>query len=160
MEKSQNLAASGEACIDFLEYLFPRLFPNCTGLEKTTTSGMRQGGRGSYPNIKSALDQLKRQTSPLVCQTHPHLGVHEQPMVQIDNSLLNATRSAIDLLSLLPSAPLQSVDAQQVPIFRLHYMLLGLVSPDPAELDEIGRISNGGGYCCRGLACDVGQSIV
>lgn len=110
--------------------------------------------QGTHPDVESALEQLKGQASLLVRQAHPDLRVHQQTVVQVGDALLDAPRPAVDLCALLALAPLQAVDAEQEAILGLHDVLLGLVAPDAAELDKVGRVADRGGYgCARARAC-------
>lgn len=99
----------------------------------------------THPNIKSPFHKLEWQASLLIRQTDPDLGIHEQAVVQIDNSLLGAIGPAVDFQVLLASSPLQAVQAEQKAILCLDYMLFCFVSPELTELNEVGRIAHGGG---------------
>jgi hypothetical protein len=70
----------GEQWTDFLEYLLPRLFPNCNVNFVSGVSGYTTGNT-TYPNIKAALNEHKRQAPLLVRETDPNLAVHQQTMV-------------------------------------------------------------------------------
>jgi hypothetical protein len=63
-------------------------------------------------------------------------------MVQVRHALLDAGATRVDLLSLLPLAPLQAVDAEKIAIGSLDYMFFGFVAPELAKLYEIGRIAD------------------
>lgn len=81
-----------------------------------------------YPDIETSLNQGKRKTSFLVGQTHPHLTVHEQTMMQVDDPLLDTIFTTIHLLILLAPFPTKSVQAQEIPIPSLYYMLFSVVA--------------------------------
>ena len=99
----------------------------------------------THPDVKPPFHKLKGQASLLVRQADPDLGVHQQAVMQIRNALLGALRAAVDFGALLALSPLQAVQAQQEPILCLDYVLFGFVSPESAQLDEIGGIAHRGG---------------
>jgi hypothetical protein len=66
-------------------------------------------------------------------------------VVHIDDPLLGALGSAVDLEALLASSPLQAVQAEQEAILCLNYVLFCFVSPQSTELDKVGRIAHGRG---------------
>lgn len=67
--------------MDFFEYLFPRLLPNCVG----HVSAIRSSSHSleAYPDIITLLDEYKWQASLLIRQTNPNFTVHQKPMMQI-----------------------------------------------------------------------------
>lgn len=99
-------------------------------------------GPSTHPDIETALDQLKWETTLLVRQADPDLGVHEESVVEIHDPLLDAPRSAVDLLPLLSLPPLQPVHAQEVTIFGLHDVLLCFKPPESAELNKVRRLTD------------------
>lgn len=99
----------------------------------------------TYPDVKASFYKLKWQASLLIRQTDPDLRIHQQAVVQVSNALLGAVPAAVDSLALFSSSPLQTVQAQQIPILCLNYVFFCFVSPQLAHLNEIGRIAHGSG---------------
>jgi hypothetical protein len=58
----------------------------------------------TYPNIVSLFHQFEGQAPRFIRQAYPHLTIHKQPMVHINNRLPYAVFPIINLL-LLPSPP-------------------------------------------------------
>lgn len=130
--------------MDFLEYLLPRLFPNCE-CKRFVCDGASAIGYVTYPDIKPLLDQDKRQGPLLVRQANPHLAVHQQAMVQVYHPLLEALGPGIDPGVLFSLFPCQPVQAKEVSVLCLYYMFFGRVAKRGAEVDEVGGISDRGG---------------
>lgn len=59
----------------------------------------------THPDVKAFLDQDEWETPLGVRERHPHLAVHQQAMVQVDDSLLQAVAAIVDFLTLLPLLP-------------------------------------------------------
>lgn len=110
----------------------------------------------SYPNVETLVYQDKRQGPLGVGEADPDLAVHQKPMVQVDDSLLDAARTRIDLCVLLAALPGEAVQPQEIAVGGLDDMLLSRVTEQFAELDEIGRVPYGGGYACAGRAWSAG----
>jgi hypothetical protein len=98
----------------------------------------------TYPDIKPLLDQDEGQGPLLVGQADPHLAVHQQAMVQVDDTLLDALRAGVDLGVLLAPFPCEPVQAKQVSILGLDHMFLGRVAKGGAEVDKVGGVSDRG----------------
>lgn len=66
----------------------------------------------AYPDIKTLLDQYKRQRPLSLGQADPHLAVHEETMMQVDNALLSAVwPRCVDLGVLIVALPSQAMQA-------------------------------------------------
>lgn len=104
--------------------------------------------RNTDPDIIALLDEHKRKTSLLIGQADPNLGVHEQPMVKVQDLLHQTSRSAVDLLFLLALLPCQPVQTEQVSILGLEDMLLSFISVQAAKIHKVGGVSHGGGDGC------------
>jgi hypothetical protein len=65
----------------------------------------------THPNIISLIHKLERQASLLICQAYPHLTVHEQAMVHVDNVLPYTLLPIIDFLVLFSLSPSQTMQA-------------------------------------------------
>lgn len=82
MEKFQKSRDDGLVCTDFLEYLFPRLFPSCHGVLAKYHNFWRAGGlKIAYPNVEALFHQNKWQRLLGVSETNPHFAVHQKPMM-------------------------------------------------------------------------------
>lgn len=64
-------------------------------------------------------------------------------MMKVDDALLYAIRARIDPHILLPFLPRQTMYPQQIAVSCLHYMFLGGISVQGANLDEVGGIADG-----------------
>ena len=97
------------------------------------------------PDVVAALHQLKGQASFLGRQAHPHLAIHHEAMVQVDNLLLLAlcAVAGVDSHIFLAPFPAQAVQAQQIAVARLDDVLLAFVSVELAQLGKVGGIGNG-----------------
>ncbi len=86
------------------------------------------------PDIVSSFYQLKWQASLLVGQANPHLAVHHETMVEVDDLLLDAFGpiSAVDAHIFLSLTPAESVQTQEISIARLHDMFFAVVAVDVA----------------------------
>lgn len=121
----------------------PRLLPSYTDSQQRRAQVIAR--RNTDPNIIALLDEHKRKTSLLIGQADPHLGVHEQSMVQVQDLLLQTSRSAVNLLFLLALLPCQAVQTEQVSILGLEDMLFSFISVQAAKIHKVGGVSHGGG---------------
>lgn len=97
--------------------------------------------RFPYPDIEALFNQHKRQRPFRLGETDPHLAVHEQAMVQVDDALLDAVRTGrVDLGVHLVALPGEAVQAQQIAVLGLYDVLFGCVAVQFAELDEVGCV--------------------
>lgn len=108
-----------------------------TQLDSWSARCRGQEERRTHPNIITPFHQGEGKTAFFICETDPHLTVHEQSMMQIYHSLLHTLFAAVDLGALLASFPTESVQSQQITIASLHDMLLGVVAVEGADIDEI-----------------------
>ena len=77
----------------------------------------------------------------MIGQAHPYLRVHEETVVQVDDTLPNAGAPRIDLLAFFTLPPLQAVYPKKVSIGRLDDVFLGFVAPEAAKLHKVGGIT-------------------
>lgn len=62
--------------------------------------------------------------------------------MQVDNALLDALGAAVNLDILLALPPRQAMEPEQISVLSLDNVLLGRVSPQGAEVGEVGGIAN------------------
>jgi hypothetical protein len=95
------------------------------------------------PDVISSLYQFKGQTSLSLGEAHPHLAVHHQPVVHVDDLFLDpAISAAVDPDVLLSSSPPQAMKAKQIAITRLHNVLLAVVPVEFTKLCEVACVRN------------------
>lgn len=70
-------------------------------------------------------------------KSDPNLRVHEKAMVHVNDFLVQARRSRVDLLTLLALSPRQAMKSEEVAIFGLSNVLFSFVAPDPTQFDKI-----------------------
>lgn len=98
---------------------------------------------GTYPDIKASLHQDEWQHLLSVCETNPHLAVHQEAMVHVDDTLLHAVGARVDLDVFLASFPCEPMQAQEVPIISLNDVFLSCVAVELAKFDKIGCVPDG-----------------
>lgn len=94
----------------------------------------------TYPNIVAFFDQHEREASLFFREAYPDLAVHHQTMMKVDNFLLHTLYASIDSCTLFTFAPAKPMQAQQIAISCLDYMLLGIIPVKSTEIDKIGRV--------------------
>lgn len=82
----------------------------------------------TYPDIKAPLHQDKWQHLLSVRETDPDLAVHEKAMMQVDDTLLYAGGTGVDLGIFFASFPCEPMKAQEIPIISLYNMFLSCIS--------------------------------
>jgi hypothetical protein len=83
---------------------------------------------GTHPDIKASLHQDKRQHFLSVRETDPDLAIHQEAMVHVNDTLLKAGGTGIDLGIFLASFPREPMKAQEVAIISLDNVFLCCIS--------------------------------
>jgi hypothetical protein len=91
----------------------------------------------AQPDVISFLNELERETTLLLGQTHPYLAVHKQAMVKIDYFLPDAVIAGVDQQTLLAFPIRKAVQTEQVSIRRLDNMLLCFVAEEGAKISKV-----------------------
>ena len=94
------------------------------------------------PDIVALINQKERQAASFLRDAHPDFAVHEQTVVEVYNTFLNAVRAHVDLYIFFSSSPSQPVQAQKISIFRLDYMFLGRVSIEFTQFYKVACLCN------------------
>lgn len=71
--------------------------------------GTGNGGSRAYPDIKAMLDQDEWETSFFIGLADPDLAIHQEPMMEVHDALLQTRRPVVHLDILFALFPGQAV---------------------------------------------------
>lgn len=127
----------------FLRVLVASIVSKLLEIVSTPAPLLGESMTGAYPDIKTSLHQDEWQHLLSVCETDPHLAVHQEAMMHVDDTLLHAVGTRVDLDVFLASFPCEPMQAQEIPIIGLNNVFLSCVTVELAEFDKIGCVPDG-----------------